>query len=91
MSLLNIVHKYTHKKQTYSLLLIRNREAILNTIIPLLDDSIDGFNRLKFQAWKQQTLENSSTWNYRVIKSTGNPQNYKIVDNNPNTLTKSSG
>ena len=67
---LNCVHKYTHSKQQYSILLIRDRETILKNLIPMLDDAIEGEKKIMFDLWKQDFLKNSSTWNYRQIKGT---------------------
>jgi LAGLIDADG endonuclease. len=67
---LNCVYIYNHGKQQYSLLLIRDRNTLIEKLIPLLDDRIEGQNRTKFLSWKTELFSNSSTWNHRMIKGT---------------------
>jgi LAGLIDADG endonuclease len=69
---LNCVYLYTHGKQKYSLLLIRDRNTLLEKLIPLLDPRIEGYNKEKFMLWKDELLNTSSTWNFRTIKNTSN-------------------
>ncbi len=75
----NCVHKYKHGKQTYSILIIRDRQTILETLIPLLNDRIEGEKKTKFFVWRDEFLKNCSTWNYREIKNTKNIQ----IDDEP--------
>ena len=75
---LNCVYKYTHGKQQYSLLLIRDRDTLIEKLIPVLENSILGDKERKFVAWKAELMNNSSTWNFRTIKNTAN--SYKLQD-----------
>jgi LAGLIDADG endonuclease len=75
---LNCIYTYNHGKQQYSLLLIRDRNTLLNKLIPLLDDAIQGEKQIKYLAWKKELMKNSSTWNFRTIKNT--PIIYKDPD-----------
>jgi hypothetical protein len=74
----NVVHKYTNGKQHFCILLIRNRETIINRLIPLLDGILEGNKLHEFNEWKEVILKNSSTWNTRVHKNTAN--SYRIIE-----------
>jgi len=70
----NRVYCYMHQNQSYSLLIVRDRNTILEKIIPFLDGHLFGEKEIVFNAWKNRITANRSTWNYRNIKSAGNPQ-----------------
>ena len=80
----NRVYDYTGPTQSYSLLIVRDRHSIIDKIIPFLEDRLVGEKLVIFNDWKERFMKNSSTWNYRNIKSTGNPQLYRVVDKKPN-------
>jgi hypothetical protein len=80
----NVVHKYKHNNQQYCLLLIRDRETLLNKIISILDGHLDGQKRDEFENWKKEILNNSSTWNFRVHKNSAN--SYFISDTEKNLI-----
>jgi hypothetical protein len=80
----NKVYCYTGAVQSYSLLIVRDRQSLIEKIIPLLTDHLIGEKELAFNIWKAKILANSSTWNYRNIKGTINPQLYQLVDKKPN-------
>jgi hypothetical protein len=84
LNLNNRVYIYNKSSPGYSLLIVRDRHSILTKIIPVLDNHLVGEKALVYEQWKNQILENCSTWNYRNIKSTGNPQLYRIDNKNPN-------
>jgi LAGLIDADG endonuclease. len=81
----NRVYCYTGKLQSYSLLIVRDRQSLLTKVIPFFDKHLFGEKEGVFNAWKDRIMKNSSTWNYRNIKSPINPQGDTIVDKNPNT------
>lgn len=84
LELRNRVYKYSHKSQSYALLIIRNREVIEHRLIPMFDAYLEGVKKQQYIEWKYNFYKNSSTWNFRNIKTESNPQNDKIVDKNPN-------
>ena len=65
----NRVYRYNKQSGSYSLLVIRDRDAIIKTIIPQLDGRLFGIKNIEYQEWKKLINEQSSTWNYRKIKS----------------------
>ena len=77
--------------QSYSLLIVRDRQSLLTKVIPFFDGHLFGDKDTVFNDWKDRILANRSTWNYRNIKGTINPQHYKIVDKNPNTTQNTGG
>ena len=77
--------------QSYSLLIVRDRQSLLTKVIPFFDCHLFGDKDTVFNDWKDRILANRSTWNYRNIKGTINPQHYKIVDKNPNTTQNTGG
>jgi len=85
LELNNRVYCYTGPSQSYSLLIVRDRDSLLTKVIPFFDDHLFGEKEAIYTRWKERLIEKCSTWNYRNIKSTINPQGYKIVDKNPNT------
>jgi LAGLIDADG endonuclease len=80
----NRVYIYNGKSQKYSLLIIRDRQSLMDKIIPFLDNRLFGDKNEVFNEWKKSIIKNCSTRNYRNIKNTGSPQGYTIVDKNPN-------
>jgi hypothetical protein len=87
----NRVYSYTNKTQSYSLLIVRDRQSLLTKVIPFFDTHLFGEKEQTFIAWKEAIIANCSTWNYRNIKSTSNPQLYKIVDKTPNNTQINGG
>ena len=81
----NRVYCYIGGSQSYALLIVRDRHSLLTKVIPFFDNHLFGEKEAIFNKWKGRINEIRSTWNYRNIKSTINPQGYKIVDKNPNT------
>jgi hypothetical protein len=86
LELNNRVYCYNNGSQSYSLLIVRDRHSLLTKIIPYFDNHLFGEKEAIYNAWKERINEKRSTWNYRNIKSTINPQGFKIVDKNPNTI-----
>jgi hypothetical protein len=84
LELNNRVYSYIGKSQSYSLLIVRDRNSLLTKVIPFLNDHLLGEKETIFNAWKERINEKRSTWNYRNIKGTINPQSYQIVDKKPN-------
>lgn len=74
LSIHNRVYKYRRTEQSYCELIVRDRHSLQNVIIPYFTGKLEGFKKLQFDDWKNRFIKNSSTWNYRNIKSTGNPQ-----------------
>ncbi len=91
LDLHNRVYAYNKGDRGYSLLIVRDRESILNKIIPALKNRLVGPRSDAFENWCSSIKQNSSTWNYRNIKTTGSPERYQIVDKNPNSRTKRGG
>jgi hypothetical protein len=87
----NRVYCYDNRDQSYALLIVRDRQSLLDKVIPFLDGHLFGDKATYFNNWKNRIIANSSMWNYRNIKGTGNPQFYKIVDKNPNTAQNNGG
>lgn len=81
----NRVYLYDYQKQAYALLVVRDRESLLAKIIPFFDNHLVGQKEQIFNEWRSKIVAYSSTWNYRNIKSTINPQSYQVVDKKPNT------
>ncbi len=69
LGILNVVHKYTISKQKYALMIVRDRESILNRLIPSLNNRLAGKQQQNFERWKTEINKQSSTWNYRTIKA----------------------
>jgi len=84
-SLNNRVYNYKHGTQSYALLIVRDRNTLERTLIPFFNEYLVGIKKHQFLDWQGRFLNNSSTWNFRNIKSISNPQMYKIVDKKPNT------
>jgi len=66
---LSAVHKYDHGTQKYALLLIRDRETLLNKLIPILDNRLIGSKANLYNSWKEKLFNTSSTWNFRTLKA----------------------
>jgi|GEM_PF-3372245 len=87
----NRVYCYLGQDQSYSLLIVRDRQSLLEKVIPFLDGHLFGEKEIIFNDWKGRIIANRSTWNYRNVKGSINPQQYKIVDKNPNTTQNIGG
>ena len=79
----NHVYNNRNKKQTYALLIVRNRQVIEKQLIPFFDEYLEGVKKQQYLDWKSRFYKNSSMWNYRNVTSVGNPDIYTIVDKNP--------
>jgi len=79
----NRVYCYNRRDQSYALLIVRDRQSLLEKLIPYLDDHLFGEKEIVFNDWKNRIMANRSTWNYRNIKGSINPQLYKTVDKKP--------
>ena len=84
----NRVYCYNNKNQSYALLIVRDRQSLLDKVIPFLDSHLFGEKETIFNNWKDRIMSNRSTWNYRNIKGTINPQLYKTVDKKPEQRPK---
>lgn len=84
----NKVYSYIRSTQSYSLLIVRDRQSLVGKIIPFLEDKLFGEKDEVFKTWKNRIIKNSSTWNYRNIKGTINPQLEQLVDKKPNKADK---
>jgi hypothetical protein len=80
----NRVYIYSGKSQKYSLLVIRDRQSLLEKIIPFFENKLFGDKEAIFSEWKTAIIKNCSTRNYRNIKTTASPQLYQTVDKQPN-------
>lgn len=76
MGLDNKVYLYASPTQSYALLIVRDRQSLINKIIPYLENHLFGDKEQIFNEWKNRIIKNSSTWNFRNVKSTINPQLY---------------
>jgi hypothetical protein len=83
VGLINRVYCYDNREQSYSLLIVRDRHSLLDKVIPFLDGHLFGEKEAVYEDWKSRIYANRSTWNYRNIKGTINPQLYKTVDKKP--------
>lgn len=91
LNLHNKVYNYNKAGRSYSLLLVRDRDSLLKKIIPALEGRIIGARADVYNQWKNAIIANSSTWKYRNIKVSGNPEHYIIVDKSPNNLSNGGG
>jgi hypothetical protein len=87
----NRVYNFNKQKQSYALLIIRNRQTIEKVLIPFFDQYIEGYKKQQYLDWKSRFIKNSSTWNYRNITTTAKPESYQIVDKKPNNNLLQSG
>jgi len=74
LNLKNHVYDYISDKQKYSLLVVRDRHSLINIIIPTFNNQLIGSKVFLFNTWRDNLLQNCSTWNYRNIKADINPQ-----------------
>ena len=66
----NRVYTYIGPKQSYSKIIIRDRNSIINKLIPALEGRIFGYKQGLYIQWKQAINNSSSMWNFRNIKTT---------------------
>ena len=78
------IYVYHHAKQNYALMLIRNRDTLVNKLIPILDGRIEGMKRVRYEQWKSDLSQIRGDWKYRSIQSTANQQLDSIEKINPN-------
>ena len=59
------IHKYIHQRREYSLLLIRSRRTIENTLIPIFDGRLFGQKATQFELWKKKYYEKKLEFVYK--------------------------
>ena len=59
------IHQYIHQGRAYSLLLIRSRRTIENTLIPIFDGRLFGQKQIHFDLWKKKYYEKRLDFVYR--------------------------
>lgn len=58
-------HQYIHQNRAYSLLLIRSRRTIENTLIPIFDGRLFGQKKNQFEIWKKKYFEKKLEFVYK--------------------------
>lgn len=58
-------HQYIHQNRAYSLLLIRSRRTIENTLLPIFDGRLFGPKQIQFDLWKKKYFEKKLEFVYK--------------------------